>query len=460
MLSFKESISPLKIIFFTALILLAALSVFSYKQNLKLIDKAAWVNHTNLVKLELANTLSELKDAEADTRAFRLTAIMGFLKSYRTAVNDIPGSLHLLDSLVSDNPNQQSNFNVFRSLTEKKLVMIKALIDSGADKPLSYDIILQSKEDMDQIRTYMAIMMHREEKLLADRTMQLNEVVSFTPIVNVVVAGFAILLLVFSYFKIVRELEKSKGLQNELVHSNIILEKSNSELAQFAYVASHDLQEPLRKIQTFISRIYDTEKGISEKGRDYFDRVNMSAKRMQQLIRDILSYSRLDNSEYKLEKTDLNDVLEMAKDQLADFIKEGDAEIHAEKLPLVNAVKYQFVQLFQNLLSNALKFAKPGQKAVIEIKSDTVKGNTLQHPAANKNITYHRIQVADNGIGFDGRYNERIFKIFHRLNTKEAFEGNGIGLSIVKKIIEDHGGFVTADGCRDEGATFCLYLPV
>ncbi len=460
MRSFKESISPIRLIFLTAIILLAGLTVFSFKQNLNLISRAGWVNHTNLVKLELENTLSELKDAETETRAFLLTGIPGFLKSYNTAIKNIPGSFHTLDSLVADNPHQLNNLAAFKSLTEKKLAIIKILIDSGTGKPLSHDVILQSKEDMDQIRTHMAIMMHEEEKLLTDRTQKLNEAVSFAPTVNVILAGVSILLLVFSYFKILRELEKSHGLQKELMESNRVLEKSNNELAQFAYVASHDLQEPLRKIQTFISRITDTETGLSDKGRDYFERVNISAKRMQQLIRDILSYSRVDNRENQLERTDLNQALDLAKDQLAEFIKDGGAEIHAGKLPSVNAVKYQFVQLFQNLLSNALKFAKPGQKSVIHITADTVKGASLEHPSVNKYITYHRIEVADNGIGFDGQYGERIFRIFHRLNTNEAYDGNGIGLSIVKKIMEAHGGFVTADGRRNDGATFCLYLPV
>ena len=408
----------------------------------------------------MENTLSELKDAQSETRAYLLTGIPDFLNSYNTAISDIPVSFLILDSLVRDNAGQGKRLAMFRSLTEKKLASIKSLIDSGAGKPLAHDAILQSKEDMDQIRTHMAIMMHEEEKLLTERTQKLNEAVSFAPTINVIIAGFAILLLVFSYFKILQELEKSNSLQKELMESNIILEKSNSELAQFAYVASHDLQEPLRKIQTFISRIIDTETDLSERGRDYFERVNISAKRMQQLIRDILSYSRVDNRDNQLERTDLNQALDLAKDQLAEFIKDGGAEIHAENLPSVNAVRYQFVQLFQNLLSNSLKFAKPGQSSVIDIKADTVKGAVVQHPAADKHITYHRIQVADNGIGFEGQYSERIFKIFHRLNTKEAYDGNGIGLSIVKKIMEAHGGFVTADGRRNNGATFCLYLPV
>jgi light-regulated signal transduction histidine kinase (bacteriophytochrome) len=276
---------------------------------------------------------------------------------------------------------------------------------------------------------------------------------------NVILAGFAILLLIFSYFKILRELEKSNAFQEALRASNTVLEKSNNELAQFAYIASHDLQEPLRKIQTFISRIQDTEPGISPKGKDYFSRIDSSAKRMQQLIRDILSYSRVDSPDKKREYTDLNTVLAAAKEQLEELIKERHAVINASKLPALNVVRYQFEQLFLNLIGNALKFAKPGVSSVINISSRTVKGIQVGHPGAHSEENYYCITVADNGIGFDQQYGERIFKIFHRLNTKEEFSGNGIGLSIVKKIVEAHRGFIKADGVPGQGAVFSVFLP-
>ena len=459
MLTLKQSISPIRIIFLTAIVVLAALSVYSYKNNLDLIHKAGLVNHTNVVRFELQETVSSIKDAETGARAFFLTGLQPYLLPYNAAVKSVPGALSTLDSLLADNPRQLKNMQRLRKLSDEKFTFLKTIINTAYHRDSSHEMLIESNEEMNEINAHVTAMIREEDRLLLLRTQTLNEAVSFAPSVNVIIAGFAILLLVFSYFKITRELEKSNELQGELQASNIVLEKSNAELAQFAYVASHDLQEPLRKIQTFISRIHDTEQNLSEKGKDYFSRVDKSARRMQQLIRDILSYSRVDDRDNRPERTDLNLVLAAAKEQLDQFIKEKNGVINAGKLPVVNAVRYQFEQLFVNLLSNALKFAQPNISSVITISDKIIKGTEVDHPSANKAMSYHCISVADNGIGFEQQYGERIFKIFHRLNTKEAYEGNGIGLSIVKKIAEANGGFVSAEGEAGKGATFSVYLP-
>ncbi len=438
--------------------MLAALSVYSYKKNLELVNKSSAVNHTNVVKFELENALSNLKDAETGTRGYLLSGDSMFLAPYYTSLTELPVSIRALDSLTTDNPKQIENLKKFKRLIAAKIDFISNVVLSKTG--ITHDKLVRSKEEMDEIRLHVALMKHEEERQLRSRTQSLNEAVSFAPTMNMMLAGFAILLLIFSYFKILWELEKSGSLQNELLASNIVLEKSNNELAQFAYVASHDLQEPLRKIQTFISRITETEHHISEKGIDYFRRVELSAKKMQQLILDILLYSRVDNARNKFEPTDLNGVLSSAREQLEEFIKERQAVIISEKLPHVNVVKYQFEQLFVNLISNALKFARPDVPCVIRITSEIIKGTSLPEPGADKNINYHCIKLSDNGIGFEPQYRERIFRIFNRLNTKEAYDGNGIGLSIVKKIMEGHHGLITALGEPGEGATFSFYLPV
>lgn len=441
--------------------MLAILTLYSYKSNLDLIRKANLVNRTNVVKFELQNLSSEIADAETGSRAFYLTGIRGYLDDYYRSVKDVPSSFKILDSLTADNSRQQNNLAGLKRLTNEKFAYLKDAVDSSVQR-INKDstVLLNSREDLKEIRERVQIMMHEEDRLLFERTNTLNEAVSFTPSLNLWLAGFSMLLLVFSYFKILNDLERSQALQKKIAESNIILENSNKELAQFAYVASHDLQEPLRKIQTFISRIKDTEPGLSAKGRDYFERVDGSAKRMQQLIRDILAYSRVDNRDNKYEQTDLNGSLSRAKEQLEEFIKERHAVIISDKLPVVNAVRYQFDQVFLNLIGNTLKFAKPGTASAVNITYHLVNGAAVKVAGgANKNIDYHCIRIEDNGIGFDSRYADRIFKIFNRLNTKEEFDGNGIGLSIVKKILEGHNGFVSASGELGKGAVFYLYLP-
>ena len=460
LLSFKDSISPIRIVFLTSLVILAFLTVYSYKSNIDLISKANSVNHTNVVKFELQNLSSEISDAETGSRAFYLSGIRGYLDDYYRAIKDAPASFNILDSLTRDNILQQNNMTRLKRLTREKFAYLKTAVDSSAQrKNNDSSALLSSREDLKEIREQVQIMMHEEDRLLFERTNNLQEAVSFAPSLNIWLAGFSILLLVFSYFKILNELEKSQALQKKILDSNIILESSNKELAQFAYVASHDLQEPLRKIQTFISRIRDTEPGLTAKGRDYFERVDRSAKRMQQLILDILAYSRVDKRDNKYEHTDLNRSLDRAKEQLEEFIKERHAVIRSEKLPVINGVRHQFDQVFVNLISNALKFAKPGEVSVVDITHHLVNGAAVNDRHADKNIDYHCIIIEDNGIGFDPQYADRIFKIFNRLNTKEEYDGNGIGLSIVKKIMEAHGGFVFATGERGKGAVFSLYLP-
>lgn len=459
MLTFRQNISPVRIIFFTSILFLAAMTVFSYKKNLLFAKEAILVNHTNVVKFELEHLLSDIKDAEGGARAFYLSGIKDFLVPYNAAANRLPALLKRLDTLLSDNPKQLEHLASLKQSLNAKLDFLAKEV--AQQKPGTFDtvIVLRSRTDMLQIRDRISLMQAEEDRLLRDRTNSFYESVNFAPTVTIILAVSSLVLLIFSYLKISNELHKSQDLQKRLQESNNTLEKSNTELSQFAYIASHDLQEPLRKIQTFISRINDTEEHLSEKGKDYFSRVDKSAKRMQRLILDILAYSRLNKSDNISESTDLNEALSAATEQLEEFAKEKNAVIKAEILPSLNVVRYQFEQLFVNLIGNALKFSNPGNQNVVTISADKVPGASLSFSNINKEIEYHRIRVSDTGIGFEPQYKERIFKIFHRLNAKEAYEGNGIGLSIVKKIVDAHGGFISAEGKPGTGAVFSVYLP-
>ncbi|WP_343688901.1 PAS domain-containing protein [Chitinophaga sp.] len=242
----------------------------------------------------------------------------------------------------------------------------------------------------------------------------------------------------------------------ELQRSNDELRNSNEELAQFAYVASHDLQEPLRKIQTFTSRLLETEyHNISEKGRDYFTRMQAAAQRMRQLIEDLLSFSRTSNNGDQLfEYVDLTQVLLRVKEQLGDLIDKKRAVVEYDPLPVLSAIPYQIEQLFTNLLNNALKFSRKDVPPLIKVK---MEDNTYTLVGG---IPYHKITISDNGIGFEPQFSERIFQVFQRLHVRDQFEGTGIGLAICKKIMDNHKGMITAEGKPDEGAVFTLLFPI
>lgn len=247
----------------------------------------------------------------------------------------------------------------------------------------------------------------------------------------------------------------------ELKKLNDDLVKSNIELGQFAYVASHDLQEPLRKIQTFATRVIDTEEmNLSDKGKDYFTRMQGASKRMQQLIVDLLSYSRANAAEHHFEMTDLNKVLGDVRELLKETIEQKRATIHAGTLPTINVIPYQFEQLFTNILSNALKFSKPLVSPAIEIACQTISGSLVGNEQVNAKTISHHISISDNGIGFDPQFSERIFQVFQRLHSRDEYAGTGIGLAIVKKIVENHNGIITATSELGKGVRFDIYIPV
>lgn len=247
----------------------------------------------------------------------------------------------------------------------------------------------------------------------------------------------------------------------ELEERNLELEKNNAELSEFNYVASHDLQEPLRKIQTFISRLEEKEaKNFSASGVQYLERINAAATRMRLLIDDLLQFSRTNRPDKEFILTDLNSLLENAKQDVAETILDKKAIITSDLLPKLSVIPFQVHQLFLNLLSNSLKYSKSDIAPIINIKYSKVNSkdetNLVKVPKSN----FHKITFSDNGIGFDQKYADQIFELFNRLHNKDEYSGTGVGLSICKKIVDNHNGIIVANGELEVGATFTIYLPV
>ena len=258
-----------------------------------------------------------------------------------------------------------------------------------------------------------------------------------------------------------RELEKQvQERTGELELKNRELEKMNTELQSFAYVSSHDLQEPLRKIQTFASRIVAKEQEtLSVTARDYFVRIQSAANRMQTLIEDLLAYSRTNTTERVFKKTDLKLVIDEVRNDIRELLEEKQAVIETGEMCEVNIIPFQFSQLFHNLFGNSLKFAKPGVTPKITVNSRIIKGEQIKNRSLAHDKMFCHISVTDNGIGFDPQYGERIFDVFQRLHGKDEYSGTGIGLAIVKKIVENHNGIITASGKLNKGANFDIYIP-
>lgn len=244
-----------------------------------------------------------------------------------------------------------------------------------------------------------------------------------------------------------------------LFEKNLELQQSNASLEEFASVASHDLQEPLRKISTFGDRLLTTQKEyLNEDGKTYLEKIILSSLRMQQMIHDLLSISMISGDKsfqpYSLEKI-LAEVLQTLEYQ----IEENKVIIDSGPLPEANVVPSQFRQLFQNLLSNSLKFARADTKLRVSIVSSIHKPAEVNQFQVSKAPEYLKIIFSDNGIGFNKIFADKIFVIFQRLHSKSEYEGTGIGLAICKKIVENHGGVISASGTLNEGASFTIIIP-
>ena len=262
---------------------------------------------------------------------------------------------------------------------------------------------------------------------------------------------------IIGFSKVTRDLTDKKIAEEKLLSYTNELEIQNSELEQFAYVASHDLQEPLRKIQTFTELIrthYDDKEFVNR----YFQKLDLSAKRMALLVKSLLNYSRLSKDKSKKTRIDLNDILAETKQDFELLIEEKNATITNPILPTVTGNHMQLGQLFSNLISNALKFSQ--NNPLIEITVKTVaKHDIADAPVSLAEDRYFEINFKDNGIGFEQQYNNLIFSLFQRLHSKHEYSGTGIGLALCKKIAENHGGFIKATGEPGKGATFSIYLP-
>ena len=253
--------------------------------------------------------------------------------------------------------------------------------------------------------------------------------------------------------ELVFESKEKENRALELIHAN-------KELEAFAYISSHDLQEPLRKIQTFAGRILDKEyQNLSDHGKNYFHRMQNAAERMQTLIQDLLAFSRLSTSDRKFQNTDLKTIIEEVKLEFKEAIEEKKALIEVNEICEVHIIPFQFRQLMHNLIGNALKFSNPNIPPHIVISSVNIAYSKLNIENLPIRKEYCHISISDNGIGFEKEFAEKIFEVFQKLHGKDEYAGTGIGLAIVKKIIENHGGIITATSKLNEGATFDIYIP-
>ncbi len=259
-----------------------------------------------------------------------------------------------------------------------------------------------------------------------------------------------------------KDITHSELTELELRQNIKTLNESNKELEEFAYVASHDMQEPLRKIQTFAERLQTKYSGtLADDGKEYLTRIMASAEIMRNLIDNLLEFSRITRRTHPPEPTDLNAIVKVVITELELLFDETNAKVEIQsKLPFIEAIPLQMKQLFTNLITNAIKFRKKDTASIIKIFCRPTNKEERNKYRLSNNANYYSIHIEDNGIGFEQDYAEKIFQIFQRLHGKSEYPGSGIGLAICKKIIDHHHGAIYANSDPQKGATFTVILPL
>jgi signal transduction histidine kinase len=443
--------------FFVAFTVIIVASICSFLVTKTLLDNARWLNKTIEISKSLEVITKQLKDAESALRGYRLTEDTAFLRpTMHERSIKIEEEYMLLRRITADSRQQQLHLDTLKRLLEKKYQQLIAG-EARLSKPrVDTNAVQEGEKWMDKIDLKVQDMLNIENSKLQQKSSVQDFFSAIWIPVIFISSLMAILIGIYSYVTLTREFRlqlhiesRLKLYQHDLQQNIKLLNKSNEELEQFAYVASHDLQEPLRKISTFSDRL-QTRYGdqLPQEASDLILRMVGAVGRMRILINDLLLFSRAGRiTPENIEKVDITQMVQEVISDLEVSLQEKKAMVNISPLPVVEGNPTSFHQLFQNIIANAIKFADPNRQLVVRVRAE--QENNLC-----------RIYIEDNGIGFEPAYAERIFLLFQRLHGMSEYSGTGIGLAICKKIVDSHHGHITALGSPGKGATFIIELPL
>ena len=438
-------------------------SYLSYQRLEGLVAASRLVNNSSVVKLKTEQAFSYLKDAETSQRGFLLTQDSSYLEPFFGAFDSSDQLFNQILLITREDSVQQQNVKNLQALIRVRYDQLNIIlrVNDSTDAHVNLSPYLSlAKSSMNQIRIRVNEIIKLENEHLAESIEERNHYASISPLFLLSLTIFTLAISFVAFYKIKADTAHLKQLvedlrerDTELTAKNEELENSNTELSSFSYVASHDLKEPLRKIQLFTDRIMENEsQNLSATGKEDFKRIISAVVRMQNLFDALLSFSRANSPEKTTVPTDLNATLTEAKLDLKDLIEEKKVTIESVKLPTVKVVPIQFHQLFLNLIGNAIKYSKEDVRPHIKI-------TTTQVVARGKQKAGWEISFADNGIGFEQQFEPKIFQLFQRLHGKSEYSGTGIGLAICKKIMSNHGGYIRASGEPGVGSVFTIFIP-
>lgn len=460
----KKRFRIIAIAFCISFITVISLSFYSLKQFSSLVDFADKVDHTNKVIAELYKIQDAIKEFDIKERGYLLTKDKAYIDTLDRCYRSIYYSIVHLGRLSTDNETQKHTLVMLKSALVLRMENLKNSIanaDTAKSSVLS-TYFYQGIDRKSESLNYINAMLSRENALLKERSksrVYFQYVASST--LKYLILIFCIITIVL-FILIISELRKRMQSEQELQTRLIDLENSHGELQQIAFAASHDLQEPLRKIKIFGDRLLWMQKDQPDKEMlDGILRINAAANQVQELVTEVVSLTSLVNDNQPKQPVDLNPIVQHIVTEMDDRIRAKNAIVIVEKLPEIKGYESQLFILFKNLLDNALKFSRDKIPPLISIRADVVTGSQL--PSAGKQFAdkkYYCITVSDNGIGFENKYIDKIFLVFQRLQDKSSiYQGKGVGLAICKRVMVNHTGFITANGHPGMGATFKLYFP-
>jgi len=461
----KRRLALISVAFSISFISMVALSLFSMQRFNTYMDYSNQMDHTGFVITQVLKTELSLRDIDRSERGYMITKDTMYLRFLNNAVDSISKTIGKLAVMTADNRDQQKNITLLKAAVAIRIAAARDNINyvdsANTSTPSKY--YFDSRQLMTDCSRKLRALEAAENKLLMERFKgeHIYEELTTDTLKYLLVIFCVVTLLLFGIM--IKELRGRMKYQLELQAKIIDLKRSHSELEEIAYAASHDLQEPLRKIQVFSNMLlYQKTGSVNDEAKATLERINNSANRMQLLITDLVSLTNLTKTEELKSATSLDKVVKYTLADIEDKVAEKKAVVEVQPLPVITGYDTQLKILFRALLDNSLKFTREGIKPVITISCEIINGHELA--GVNPNLLskkFYRITCSDNGIGFDNQFITKIFQIFQRLHTQQSeYEGKGIGLAICQRIMANHEGYIIGHGEPGMGAQFKLFFPV